>query len=147
MPCWLYLFRWVWPPRSASWNPNSELKSLAPEAICSDSKVLRGREANHGRWPKLLGGLTNVGISFSFTHQIRWEFTGYSSLESQANSGHHHQCLVRHRINYRAHHSLQAVFPRDPAINEVRNAGVHEEGEGCHVVIVENKIANCGSSD
>lgn len=73
--------------------------------------------------------------------------TGQGGLDSQAHRHDRHQCLVGHRVDHRPHDRLQIPFPRDPAIDQVGDAGVDEEHEGRQMLLVDDEVADDGGGE
>ena len=73
--------------------------------------------------------------------------TGQDTLDCQTHRQDGHQRLVSHGIDDRSDYGLQVPFSRDPAIDEVSDAGIDEEGERGGVVVVKDEVANDGGGD
>lgn len=73
--------------------------------------------------------------------------TGQSGLYGQANRHDRHQSLVSHWIYDRPHDGLQLPSPRDPSVDQVRDAGVYEESEGGQMLFMDDEVADDGGGE
>jgi len=71
---------------------------------------------------------------------LTWEGT----LDSKRHGKNDHQGLVGHGINDAAGHGLQLPSPRQPAVDQVGEAGVGEQRESPFVVVMQEEVRRHG---
>lgn len=77
----------------------------------------------------------------------RRKLTRQGSLGGQTYGQDGHEYLVGHRVDDAANHRLQLPAPGDPAIEEIRDAGVDKQTESPGMCIMENGVADEGSGN
>lgn len=72
------------------------------------------------------------------------KLTGQRPLHSQCDGKHRHQRLVSERVDDGADHGTQVPLARDPAVQQVRDAGVREKAQCPAVVTMQDAVADEG---
>jgi hypothetical protein len=74
-------------------------------------------------------------------------FTWQGGFDGQADGHHRHQGFIRHGINHGPNYGLQLICAGDPAIDEVSDACVDEQGQRGEMLVMEEEIADDGRAD